>query len=123
MKTQTFVAAAAMLLLANPLALAEPFIIHAKIVNAVAVPVTRTVTGLTPACRRTLPEDAGLATLLAWDLGCEQPRVETVSRWQVSYLFDGRRLGTLTDEKPGETLPIKVRLDKSGWDRFGNALQ
>lgn len=50
---------------------------------------------------------AGLADLLAWDLrlGCGTPR-----GFRVFYRWDGRTFSRLMAERPGPTVPVRVRV-------------
>lgn len=59
--------------------------------------------------------DAGLAELLIWDLGlsCTTDLIysATVSGYRVSYRWDDRVYSQVMAKPPGDTVPLKVRLD------------
>ncbi|MBK81612.1 MAG: hypothetical protein CMQ43_11965 [Gammaproteobacteria bacterium] len=53
------------------------------------------------------PAGTGLADLLAWDLrlGCEAP-----AAFRVFYRWDGRTFSRVMAERPGATVPVRVRV-------------
>jgi hypothetical protein len=59
--------------------------------------------------------DAGLAEILVWDLGlnCTTELIHsaTVNGYRVSYRWDDRVYSQVMSTPPGNTVPLKVRLD------------
>jgi hypothetical protein len=59
--------------------------------------------------------DAALAEILAWDLGhnCTTELIHsaTVNGYRVSYRWDDRVYSQVMSTPPGDTVPLKVRLE------------
>lgn len=54
---------------------------------------------------------AGLAALLAWDLRVDCPAAAApVAGYRVYYRWDGRTYSQVMRERPGATVPLRVRL-------------
>jgi hypothetical protein len=51
--------------------------------------------------------DAGLADLLAWDL---RLHCEAATAFRVYYRWDGRTFSRVMSERPGSTVPVRVRI-------------
>ena len=64
-------------------------------------------TGLGEPCAISAEHGTGLADLLAWDLrlGCEAP-----AAFRVFYRWDGRTFSRVMAERPGATVPVRVRV-------------
>ncbi len=66
-------------------------------------------------CHGQPQSDAGLADLLAWDLGlnCTTELVEsaTVRGYRVFYRWDDRVYSQIMSSVPGDTIPLTIRLD------------
>jgi hypothetical protein len=64
-------------------------------------------------CQPPRPDSsAGLAELLAWDLRVTcPPAAAPVTGYRVYYRWDGRVYSQVMRERPGPTVPLRVRLD------------
>lgn len=105
------IAAAAALVCAIAVEAGE-MIVHGRVVDV--EPLT---TSASPDSRRDCqpprPEaGAGLAALLAWDLRVDCPPAAPVPRvtgYRVYYQWDGRTYSRVMAERPGATIPLRVR--------------
>lgn len=61
------------------------------------------------------PTNASLSSMLAWDLGlqCRTETVasETVTGYRVFYRWDDRVYSQVMASRPGDTVPLKIRVD------------
>ena len=66
-------------------------------------------------CDQRPADGSSLADLLAWDLGlnCRTERIESaiVTGYRVFYRWDDRVYSQVMSSAPGNTIPLKVRLD------------
>ncbi|MEQ8858021.1 MAG: hypothetical protein RIC56_05190 [Pseudomonadales bacterium] len=65
-----------------------------------------------PACEPPRPSGIDLAALLAWDLRLDCPAPAAVATgYRVFYRWDGRTYSRVMAEHPGDSVPVRVRLD------------
>ena len=70
--------------------------------------VVEVVPAVTGDCQPPRPAaGAGLADLLAWDL---RLRCEAPAAYRVVYRWDGRTFSRMVAERPGPTVPVRVRI-------------
>lgn len=91
---------------AAPAAAAE-MLVQGEVIDV--VPVSAGAAAVAGDCRppRPRPED-GLVALLGWDLRADCPAAP--SAYRVYYRWDGRTYSRLMSERPGETVPLRVRV-------------
>ena len=70
-----------------------------------------------PGCLTKKPETTQLMELLQWDLGtvnCVKTTTEeTITGYQVFYRWDNQLFSQVTQELPGQTIPVHIRIDGS----------
>jgi hypothetical protein len=89
--------------------------VEGRVLAATPVTETRTRTERVGDCTPRRPAGDDVVALLAFDLRADCRTVrrdETVTLgWRVRYEWDGRVHERVLDERPGETLTLRVRLD------------
>lgn len=97
-------------LAALPLYLAaRDFSYEARVLDAKPVK-TLTLTDARPDTCFDSPEKE-FEALLAWDLGCDQPREVEATYWHVTYKLGTKTYTVIANEKPGETIPLRIRVN------------
>ena len=104
-------AIAAITLLATATARANELRVRAPVIEV--VPVTEPAMEIEH-CEAG-PDDGNLVAVLAWDLGenCRTEVVEsaTITGYKVFYRWDDRVYTQMMDTRPGNTVPLSIRLD------------
>ena len=97
-------------LVAIPLYLfARDFSYEAKVLEVTPVR-TMTLTDAKPEkCFE--PPGAAFEALLSWDLGCDQPHEVETTYWHVTYQLGQSTYTIISDEAPGETIALRIRLN------------
>ena len=114
MKTVMTVAVAMLLAALSMAGSADEVIFDSRVVEV--QPMTRTMREAVKVgdCAPAKPTAPDLAALLAWDLRAdcrvEYETREQVTGYRVVHLVDGRRFEQVMDERPGETIAVRLRL-------------
>ena len=93
------------------MAWAEPgFVYEAPVLSSEPVTIQKQTDVRPDWCFAARPLD--LRALLAWDVGCERPRMVQQQAWRVIYTIDGQQVTALLNREPGES--VRVRIGTAG---------
>ena len=97
------------LLFLPPASLCDDFVTDASVIRS--EPITKTTNLMSPGCRAGRPATESFTKLLEWDVGCELSREVKITSYRVLYRFQGETFAMVTEEQPGDTIPIKITLN------------
>jgi hypothetical protein len=98
-----------------PIANAAEFIAEAEVIRSEPIFRVSQRRSLAPECA-VKPSERDLVTLLNWDLGTGRcaayQRDRTITGYRVFYRWDDRVFSQEMQRKPGEWIPVSVRIDQ-----------